>query len=88
MKKDEKSEKCEEKMRKDVKKDEKRNRKWEIMCRYFLGNKCDKMWNKIENDRNDRKDEKDRNAKMMKKGHKMSIFHEKDGYLRVPFPDV
>jgi len=27
-------------------------------------------------------------AKMMKKGHKMSIFHEKDGYLRVPFPDV
>ena len=35
-----------------------------------------------------RKDEKDRNAKMMKKGHKMSNFHEKDGYLRVPLPDV
>ena len=55
------------------------------MCRYFLGNKCDKNRNKIENDR---KDEKDRNAKMMKKGHKMSIFHEKDGYLHGNFPDV
>ena len=36
-------------------------RKWEIMCRYFLGNKCDKMWNKIENE----KDVKDRKWEKM-----------------------
>jgi hypothetical protein len=29
-----------------------------------------------------------KNAKKGKKGHKMSIFHEKDGYLHVPSPDV
>jgi hypothetical protein len=28
------------------------------MCRYFLGNKCDKMWNKCRNMRKDVKYEK------------------------------
>ncbi len=51
------------------------------MCRYFLGNKCDK-------NRNMRKDVKDGNAKKGKKGHKMSNFHEKDGYLHGRIPDV
>ena len=60
---------------------------------YFLKMKKRKKRTKISADarqksRKRQKKMENELAKMMKKGHKMSIFHEKDGYLHGTFPDV
>ena len=54
-----------------------------------IGQMLDKnVERKEENKKEKMKKKQKKSGKKGKKGQFLSIFHEKDGYLRVPFPDV